>query len=227
VRKAIHCSFQITGMVLAVLWLSQTPLWAAIYKWKDDQGKIHFTDNKSNIPLKYRNQLEKFKGVVEPQPEPVEEPVEPEKEKEAEAVEPVEEAKAEEEKKDEEAEKAKLVAILKETITYLENQNRRHQRLINFVKPDLKNGRYYIVPIRNGVTAKEQMVEKLAEFKLPSLIKAHQFLENSLAEDKMEKIGGDDYVERIVKLKARLESAIPTKERIIRKLNSDLKKLGK
>ncbi len=85
-RPAIQFSCRVTVLMLAVLWLCQTPLWAGIYKWKDDQGKIHFTDDKSRIPLKYRERFEKFKGVVEPKPksvkqEPVE-PVEAEKEKE-------------------------------------------------------------------------------------------------------------------------------------------------
>ncbi len=41
---------------------------AKVYKYKDDQGKIHFTDDPSQIPLKYRkkNKMEKFKGVFEP-----------------------------------------------------------------------------------------------------------------------------------------------------------------
>ncbi len=33
---------------------------AAIYKWKDENGKVHFTDNRSKIPLKYRKQKPHF-----------------------------------------------------------------------------------------------------------------------------------------------------------------------
>jgi len=212
-------------MVLAVLWLFQTPLWAAIYKWKDDQGKIHFTDNKSSIPLKYRNQLEKVKGMTEPKPEPVEEPVAVEKEKEVVAAEPevVEEKGAGEERKKD----LELIAILKETIKFLEDENRSHQRLLNFVKPDVQNGRYYIVPIRKGVGKKEQLVKKLRKFKRFSLNRARRFLKGSLIQDKEEKIGGDGYLERILSLKSRLEGEIQTKKKIIKKLQSDLKEADK
>ena len=54
-RPSIQFSGRVTALILAVLWLCQTPLWAAIYKWKDDQGKTHFTDDPSQIPLDYRN----------------------------------------------------------------------------------------------------------------------------------------------------------------------------
>jgi len=67
-RSAIQFSRRITVLVLTVLWLCQTPLLAGIYKWEDIQGKIYFTDDTSRIPLKYRAQMEKFKGVAEPSP---------------------------------------------------------------------------------------------------------------------------------------------------------------
>ncbi|WP_282012355.1 aspartyl protease family protein [Nitrospina watsonii] len=41
---------------LAALSLDSTPASAKIYKWKDDTGKLHFTDSLSKIPLKYRQQ---------------------------------------------------------------------------------------------------------------------------------------------------------------------------
>ncbi len=213
-RSTIQFSCRVTVLVLAVLWLCQTPIWAGIYKWKDDQGKVHFTDDKSRIPLKYRGNLEKFKGVTEPKPKPVE----AEQEKEAVAPEP----EAAEEKAAEKEKTAELVAALKETIKFLEDSNRRHQRTINFVKPDVKNGRYYMLSVRKGVGRKKQMIEKLDDFKLPSLKKARRFLKSSLLQDKLEKIGGDDYLERIQRLKQRLERGIKSKKKIIKKLQADL-----
>ncbi|MCF8721846.1 aspartyl protease family protein [Nitrospina gracilis] len=40
---------------------------AKIYKWRDDKGKLHFTDNPSKIPLKYRQEqkIETFEGPPE------------------------------------------------------------------------------------------------------------------------------------------------------------------
>lgn len=39
---------------------------AKVFKWKDDQGKYHFTDNPAKIPAKYRGHLEEFKGEPAP-----------------------------------------------------------------------------------------------------------------------------------------------------------------
>ena len=46
------------------------PVFAKIYKYKDDNGKTHFTDDASKIPARYRNKdsVKKFRGVNEPTP---------------------------------------------------------------------------------------------------------------------------------------------------------------
>lgn len=230
-RRAIQFSCQLTGLALAVLWLFQTPLYAAIYKWKDDQGKLHFTDSKSKIPLKYRDQMEKFKGVSEPNPEPVEEPEGVEKAERAEKAEKEKEVVAPmpgggedngEDTKPAKKKNLKLIAMLKDAIKFLKDENRTHQRLINFVKPDVQNGRYYIVAIRNATGKKEEFIKKLKGFNLPSLKRARRFLTNTLFQDKQEKIGGEGYLERIKSLKERLEREIPAKKKIIKKLQTNL-----
>jgi len=43
--------FIITVICLALA----APASAGLYKWKDENGKIHFTDDPSQIPLDYRN----------------------------------------------------------------------------------------------------------------------------------------------------------------------------
>ncbi len=50
--------------VLVVLMLA-TPSHSAIYKWKDEHGKTHFTDNLSKIPPQYRKkgELKTMKGA--------------------------------------------------------------------------------------------------------------------------------------------------------------------
>jgi len=225
VRKSIKLSYQVTGIIVALLWLFQASAVAGIYKWRDDQGKLHFTDSKSKIPLKYRENVQKLRGVAEPKPEPVEEPASgPEKEKEAVASEPAAGGGNGAEKEPEKEEQdPKLVAMLKATIKFFEDKNREHTRLIKFVKPDKQNGRYYIVAIRKGVGKKTQMVDKLKGFKLPSLKRSRRFIKSSLLQDKQEKIGGEDYLERLQRLKQRLEREIMTQKKIIKKLKSDLK----
>ena len=41
-------------MLLALLWGSVVPGLAQIYRWTDDTGRIHFTDNPSTIPPERR-----------------------------------------------------------------------------------------------------------------------------------------------------------------------------
>ncbi len=43
--------FIVTVICLALA----APASAGLYKWKDENGKIHFTDDPSQIPLDYRN----------------------------------------------------------------------------------------------------------------------------------------------------------------------------
>ncbi len=85
--KISQCSYRVAGITLALLWLFQASAVAGIYKWRDDQGKLHFTDDRAKIPLKYREKTEKFKGVVELKPK-VEAPPEEEQEELKSAPEP-------------------------------------------------------------------------------------------------------------------------------------------
>lgn len=41
-------------VILVVGFLSTQPVRAEIYKWTDDKGGIHFTEDSSTIPEKYR-----------------------------------------------------------------------------------------------------------------------------------------------------------------------------
>jgi len=43
----------LTAIAFAVVWFAQ-PVFAGLYKWTDDTGRVHFTDDKSKIPRKFR-----------------------------------------------------------------------------------------------------------------------------------------------------------------------------
>ncbi len=221
-RPTIQFSCRVTVLVLALLWLCQTPIWAGIYKWKDDQGKVHFTDDKSRIPLKYRGHLEKFKGVTEPKPKPVE----AEQVKEAVAPEPGAEEKAAEEKAAEKQKTAEIVAALKETKQYLEYENASNERLIKFVKPTKFHGRNYMNEVRKKLPRKKKLAEKLSKFKDSVLIMANSYLTKTIALDESEKMGGAGYLERILALNQRLKTQVETKKKIIRRIKARLDKVN-
>lgn len=71
-KNVILVTFMLTGWFC----LTVNELSAEIFKWKDDQGKWHFTDSAENIPLKYRKRLtpenspvlEESKSAPRPQP---------------------------------------------------------------------------------------------------------------------------------------------------------------
>ena len=52
--------------LIAVTALDRGTAEAKIYKYRDDQGKLHFTDDKNKIPLRYRSgpQTEEIRGVT-------------------------------------------------------------------------------------------------------------------------------------------------------------------
>ena len=54
-------------VVFLLLALVVFPVQAKIFKWKDENGKTHFTDNPAKIPAKYRegNKVKTMKGVTE------------------------------------------------------------------------------------------------------------------------------------------------------------------
>jgi clan AA aspartic protease (TIGR02281 family) len=63
--------FCASGALIVLILAS--PSHSAIYKWKDEKGKIHFTDNLSKIPPKYRKkgELKTMKGAPAKPSKPV------------------------------------------------------------------------------------------------------------------------------------------------------------
>ena len=41
-------------MLLLIFMLVDQGVYAAVYKWKDEKGKTHFTDSPDKVPLQYR-----------------------------------------------------------------------------------------------------------------------------------------------------------------------------
>ena len=66
-----------TLLVMAALISLALPAGAEMYKWVDDKGTVHFTDDPSMIPEKYRPNTETRKGTTEPPPKPQEKPTPP------------------------------------------------------------------------------------------------------------------------------------------------------
>ena len=225
----MHFSCQLTGLVLAVLWLFQTPLYAAIYKWKDDQGKLHFTDSKSKIPLKYREKTQKLKGVVEPssksQPSPSAGGGGSSGAGETEAK--VEEAGGESAGS---AEKApakskytkKQLALLKKVKQYMVKAWASNVKLVNNIKPTKLNGKYYIASQRKAASKTKGMIKQIRGAGIPSLLEVKKFLKQSSAKNARLDMGDPPFMEKVKQIRQTIEAEIPVQKELIEKLTKDI-----
>ncbi len=211
-RPVIQFSCRVTALMLAVLWLCQTPLWAGIYKWKDDQGKIHFTDDKSNIPLKYRNKLEKFKGVTEPKvdiPEPEGEPeASAGEEPGGQTPDPQAAAPKPEIPQPTQEYSHKERAFIKEVRDSLMKEWGSHVSLLRELKVTKENEKYHAQVAQKSAANKQSLAGKIRRFRsdLPHMKEIRTYLKKSRIKDlrlKMDsdllKIGVEKYRKRLTK----------------------------
>ena len=54
---ANSCRF-LTAILMFAIIVSGQLAWAKMYQWKDDNGKVHYTDNPGAIPPRFRIQIE-------------------------------------------------------------------------------------------------------------------------------------------------------------------------
>ena len=216
-RKFIKLPFQVTGIIVALLWLFQTPLWAKIYKWKDDQGKLHFTDDRAKIPLKYREKVQKFKGVTEPkEEEPEEEPKE----------EPSAEVKPPPEKKPKQAgppplteeERAAMTAVYQPLIMLWN----KHLGLILRGDPDEKNLKRYVGVAQLSATRKKAIKKTIGDIEHPLLVEIKSFMKKSGRKDARLREDTPGLMTQVKFYKKRLLKEIPMENKFIKKLHEQL-----
>ena len=225
-RPAIQFSCRVTVLMLAVWWLCQTPLWAGIYKWKDDQGKIHFTDDKSRIPLKYRGQLEKFKGVVEPSQGQSGASAAPETGSDEEAAGEETPSAGDGEQASKPPPKSKYtkkqIALLKKVKAYMTKAWAANVRLVNNVEPTELNGKYYIASQRKSAPQKKGMIKQIGASEIPTLKEVKKFLKKSSLNDDRLEVGNPPFMEKVQKIRQTLEGEIPIQKGFIEQLKKDL-----
>lgn len=218
--KIIQCSYRVAGVTLALLWLLQASAVAGIYKWRDDQGKLHFTDDRSKIPLKYRENIQKFKGVVEPKVE-IEAPAEePETSPSEEAAKKAEPEKTKEAKKEEpEPMDLQTIQTIKLARTYLKDENFAFLRV--FIHPyNEKRAKKYIGTIKGMIGKKTKTIKLLKGFELKSIKKTRSFLSGTLVQDRrLEKSEDPDFLKG---LRAKVLRDGDKKKQLIKKLLADL-----
>lgn len=219
-----HHPFFVAFLMLSVYFLcaSVQPAMAKLYKWKDDKGSTHYTDNENNIPLKYRtkDRIEKLRGLVRPKPPEEETPAEEtDGEGEDEAPEPEDEVSEEGGLSEVDAE---ALAFMEEVKIFLALEIKLHKQILNSVKPDVKNGKHLILPVKARARLKFAMADRIKKSGIASLKPVSQYLIISADLDSKGELGGDNYLGRILEWKERLEDELITKEKLIKKLADEI-----
>lgn len=218
-RKIIKLPFQVTGIIVALLCLFQTPLWAKIYKWKDDQGKLHFTDDRAKIPQKYREKVQKFKGVTEPkeeEPEPEEKP----KEEPSAAIKPP----PEEEPKPAgpppltEEERAAMTAVYQPLIMLWN----KHVLLLMEGEPYEKHLKRYVGVAQSSAVDKKAIKKTIGNTDHPLLVEIKSFMKKSGKKDARLKEDNPGLMTHVKFYKKRLMKEIPIENGFIKQLHQQL-----
>jgi hypothetical protein len=136
----------IAGVTLLLgIWIFPPILYSQeVYRWTDEQGTVHFTDDPSRIPDRYRSQSEKKEMPREPQKDRAE-PVKPEVKSDTDRV-----KKYLEEMDRKIAEKK----ILERRISELEETLRSHEERLKEIEELEKEDFQYYQPFRDPRTGK-------------------------------------------------------------------------
>ena len=151
-----------------------SPAGAVIYKWKDDSGKTHFTDNLEKVPPRFRekDKLEK----VRPAP-PSGSSDTPAPEKADETAPPSGETPPAGEKSQELS--AQETDAINASIKFLESDLKRFEKFVAKGEMDVN----VTLVVRDAIPEKTALANKLEKFDLPGLKAAAKYLQSSLKQD--------------------------------------------
>ena len=199
--------------LLGLLALQPDPVMAKIFKYKDENGKTHFTDDPSSIPLRYRKKdsMKKFKGVYEPPPPGASG-----------------RASADGDKKDgkEKGFSSQDVALIRKTIQVFKTGIALGEKY-NGATPTFANGQGAVNAIQSTLPAKESLASELEGTTVPELKGALGFLKQSIAQDRDTASVGTGLKRRITAIFSRLASEGEQQASMIKKLEGALKEAKK
>jgi hypothetical protein len=221
--------FLIFGVTL--LHLSGDGSEAAVYKWKDETGKIHFTDDPNRVPEEFRKEYFKrnFFPPISKSKSPIKAEEKSDQEKEGVASESKEDTEKEESKKDEEltaAEKSAAEAI----IAFFEEDIPRYDEIYKIIPGYRNNGiRKWKTLQRTTVATIPQMqalVEQISTFERPLFKEITLFLQKAIeANEEVATYGAlisKNTRPRVNKLSSRLNAQAASEEKFIEQLKKAL-----
>lgn len=205
------------AMIFALLgWFAfqPDPAIAKIYKYKDENGRIHFTDDASKIPLRYREQgaVKKFRGVNEPTPAPGAPPGFP---GQASA------GGGENGDGEDEGLSSKDEGLVKKAIQVFKFGIALGDRFKN-AYPSFPNGQGAVDSIQSALPLKESMASEMEGTRVPELQEALGFLKQSIAIDQQTTSVGAGLTRRIAGIFSRLKAEGEQQAALIQKLEQAL-----
>ncbi len=209
-------------VVLGVLVFFSCPGFAgvsSIYKWKDEQGKVHFTDDPLKIPRQYRSDpnLEKIRGLR---------PSKPGSKKTTARAGADNTAKDQDEpgEKTDESDKEnkeKQLADMQAALNFLKSDVQRYKKYDDFV-PQHRHAVVLRDEIVNGIPAKEALAKKLGKSDSALLKQVSDYLKTSLQKDYEAK--KREHPRRLIFIseRTRLNGEQSIKSSLIKKLSAQL-----
>ncbi|GJL79139.1 MAG: hypothetical protein NPINA01_21280 [Nitrospinaceae bacterium] len=189
---------------------------SSFYKWKDDQGKVHFTDNPLKIPEKYRSPstVEKRRGLPPAKSNPGNGPSGTGKTGNTEASEDVPKT----------SEPGAEKPVMEEALSFLKSDIQRFQKYEDYVPQ-----RRHAVLLRNEIVevlpAKEALEKKLEKFDSPLSNNIRSFLKKSLQKDYEAKKRENPRRLIFVKERSRINGELSEKIQLVEKLEAELASL--
>ena len=208
----VHFSTFSKALIFALLGLmvfQPDPAIAKIYKYKDEHGKTHFTDDPSSIPLRYRNKdsLRKFREVGEPAPES----------KESSSLASIEKSKGEADG----ILSAQEIGLIRRTMQVFKVGMALGDRYKETM-PTFANGQGAVNAIQSALPMKEGLAAELEGTKVPELQGALGFLKQSISADQQAASIGAGLKRRIASIFARLVDEGKQQAGLIEKLEKAL-----
>lgn len=195
---------------------------SSIFKWKDDQGKVHFTDDPLKIPARYRSGpgIEKRRALPPPK---VILPKTPKPENTAsEDISPEDQKNPDEKTDGADADKKKQeLATMRDALSFLKSDIERYKKYEDYI-PQHRHAVLLRQDIVSVLPAKEALAKKLEQSKSTLLKQVQSYLKGSLQKDYEAK--EREYPRRLIFIseRTRITGEKPVKNTLINKLTAKL-----
>ena len=195
---------------------------SSIYKWKDDHGKVHFTDDPLKIPLRYRSGpgLEKMRGLPPPKSS-LRKSQKPENTGSKDNTAEEQEQQGEQSVGPGAEKKEKELAAMRDALSFLQSDVQRFKKYEDYV-PQHRHAILLRDDIVNVLPAKEALAKKLEKFDSTLLKQIKSYLKVSLQRDYEAKKREHPLRRIFIAERIRINEERPTKSSLIKKLTAEL-----